>query len=164
MHNTSVRRKYHHGWRIRSGAKALGKVRSFVGEGRAGRIFSYLRKLDTAVFEELVLEALRPCGYIDKRNGRYTGDGGIDGRIWHCDRGWGAIQCKRYSGPIATADLRKFVHDLRREGLQFGFFIHTGKTPSSVDRRGLRMAVPSVEIVSGQQLIDLIDGRWRAAA
>nr|WP_306670548.1 restriction endonuclease [Acidithiobacillus ferrooxidans] len=45
------------------------------------RRIAYLRKIDPLVFEELVLDAFQKEGWLVQRSTRYSGDGGIDGRI-----------------------------------------------------------------------------------
>lgn len=46
-----------------------------------GQKIAYLRKIDPFVFEELLLEGFERRGFEVIRNRRYTGDGGIDGRV-----------------------------------------------------------------------------------
>jgi restriction system protein len=156
LHDLRVRAKRKHGWRILSADRVLAKLRTFDDPGRK---LAYLRKIDSATFEELVLTSLGRRGYVARRNERYTGDGGIDGRVWHAQRGWGATQCKRYGGLIKSSHLVNFAADLQRDGLGFGLFVHTGRTPSTINRAALLAAMPSIEIVSGQALLDLVDGR-----
>ncbi|MDA8378697.1 MAG: restriction endonuclease [Planctomycetia bacterium] len=116
------------------------------------RRIAYLRKLDPLVFEEMVLDAFQKKGWIVQRNTHYTGDGGIDGRIFR-DGNWCGIQCKRYKGAIQTSHVQKFAEDLRNEKLNQGFFVHTGRTPGSVQRRP-----ETIKLISGQKLIQLLEG------
>ena len=60
----------------------------------AGKM-AYLRKINPYVFEELVLDGFRSKGYGVKRNRRYSGDGGIDGRVYLDGKEY-LVQCKRY--------------------------------------------------------------------
>jgi len=120
---------------------------------------NYLRKIDALVIEELVLTALAGKGHVAKRSARYSGDGGIDGRVFCLsDRQWVGVQCKRYAGPIQVSDVERFARDLTREGLLRGYFVHTGTTPigGRLNRQALLSAAPSIEIISGQALISLI--------
>lgn len=139
--------------------------------------FAYLRKIEPLLFEEIVLEALKQRGFMVRFNERYSGDGGIDGRVWiddwrtidpffrktHPDRmvrGWAGVQCKRYEGPIRAEHLRQFPEDLARENLVAGFFVHTGTTPKihqgaagCAPGNGLE---PPVKRISGKALLRLL--------
>lgn len=117
-----------------------------------GQKFSYLRKIDPFTFEELLLEAFERRGYEVIRNARYTGDGGIDGRVIINDEVW-FIQAKRYTDHIAIGHVRDFQQLLDASQCR-GFFCHTGKT-----REGTRSHIRSdgrVVLISGQRLLDLI--------
>lgn len=90
------------------------------------QILAYLRKVSPDVFEELVLDLYERQGHIVIRNRRYTGDGGIDGRVF-LPAGLTAIQCKRYTGYIDCNHVRAFA----KVAARFpggGIFAHTGKT------------------------------------
>jgi len=115
------------------------------------RRIGYLRKIDPLVFEEWTLDAFAKIGWTVMRNERYSGDGGIDGKIYHKDHGWCGIQCKRYKDAIKREHVEKFAKDLQSNGFSHGYFVHTGRTPSSVEK-----ASPMVTIVSGQKLVDLL--------
>lgn len=117
-----------------------------------GRKFAYLRKIDPFTFEEMILEALEIRGHKVKRNHRYTGDGGIDGRAWLNGELY-LIQAKRYSGHITPAHVREFSHLVNNHGCQ-GLFVHTGKTGDA--SRTLTNADPNISIISGQRLLDLL--------
>lgn len=94
-------------------------------------------------------------GILVARNRRYTGDGGVDGRIT-IDGALYLIQVKRYKSAINPAHIVDFAkvvdHDPRAAG---GLFVHTGRTgPKS--RAAARDH--GVVMVSGQRLVDLIHG------
>lgn len=115
------------------------------------RLFTYLRQVDPYVFEDLVLEAFVRSGHRVRRNRRYTGDGGVDGRV--LIRGiWCPVQSKRYSDHISRAHVAAFAalpgqHPIR-------LFVHTGAAVRQ-DLGGAR----SVLIVSGPRLVALLAGR-----
>lgn len=115
------------------------------------RRIGYLRKIDPLVFEELVLDAFKRHGYQVERGTRYSGDGGLDGKVFK-DGQWYGIQCKRYRSFIKKEHLLQFPEDLAKFGLQSGFFVHTGRTPSDCKK----MAIENVQIYSGQQLLDFL--------
>jgi len=113
---------------------------------------AYLRKIDPFTFEELVLEGFERRGFTVIRNTRYTGDGGIDGRVYVNEQ-LCLIQAKRYTGYIATGHVRAFRELLEQNNCS-GFFVHTGKT-----REGVKAAIHSDDrlfLISGQRLLDLI--------
>lgn len=114
------------------------------------RRMAYLRTLDPLVFEELVLDAFQKKGWIVERNRRYSGDGGLDGKVF-MDNRWRGIQCKRYKGAIQTAHVDRFARDLQKFGLETGYFVHTGRTPA-----GARHRQGNVIVVSGAALLDLL--------
>jgi len=113
---------------------------------------SYLRKIDPYVFEELVLLSFRKAGYKVVRNCRYSGDGGIDGRIAKGGQRW-FVQCKRYKGHISprhVADFAAVCQDGRRRGV----FVHTGRTGGA--SREMFAYDDDIEVVSGARLCRLI--------
>lgn len=131
---------------VRTAGRVLQKLRGFDHDGA---VISYLRKIDPFVFEELLLSAFANRGISVTRNRRYTGDGGIDGRIVVDGRVL-FIQAKRYAGAVSTLHIRDFSAICSQSGVS-GLFIHTGRTPKQA--RGLPR---NVKIVSGSKLADLI--------
>lgn len=116
-----------------------------------GQVLSYLRKINPYVFEELVLDAFERKGYRAIRNKRYSGDGGLDGRVAMGGKTW-YIQCKRYKGFVNAEHVASFAR-LCDESHMDGFFVHTGKTgrKSKINAR-----YGDVEIISGNKLVELI--------
>jgi restriction system protein len=113
---------------------------------------AYLRKINPFVFEEMLLDAFESGGHRVQRNKRYTGDGGIDGKVWIENKLY-LIQAKRYTGHIAISHIREFEELLNKHDCE-GYFCHTGKTRES----GKLLAKSGrVKIISGQRLLDLIE-------
>lgn len=141
------------GWRKRSHRQKERQARRSLAVlatiQEPGRKFAYLRKVDPFVFEEMILEAYEQRGYRVKRNHRYTGDGGIDGRVY-LDGQLHLIQAKRYAGHITAAHVREFYQLVTANGCK-GLFVHTGRTSRYLVRGNER-----VTIVSGQQLLELL--------
>jgi len=109
-----------------------------------------LRKVDPFLVEELVLTAFEAQGHRIRRNLRYTGDGGIDGRCW-IDGRLHLIQVKRYGRYIKSEDVRAFCQ-LCKEANAAGLFIHTGRTgPGAV-----RATTPDVRMISGARLLQIL--------
>lgn len=136
--------------RERQARRSLEKLLSIPEPGRK---FAYLRKIDPFTFEEMILEAYKLNGHKIKRNHRYTGDGGIDGRVWLDDE-LHLIQAKRYSGHINASHVRDFCALVAGKGCK-GIFVHTGKTGEA--SRSLANCDPAVSMISGQRLLELLD-------
>lgn len=109
-------------------------------------ILVYLRKINPFVFEELLLYTFKKRGYKIYRNKRYTGDGGIDGKV-KINKQIFLIQAKRYSSYINMKHLIDF-NILCKENNTNGFFIHTGKTGSESKKIN-----SNIKIISGDNLI-----------
>lgn len=133
----------------RTAVRVAAKIRTLPGFPQK---LAYLRKINPFVFEEMLLDAFESGGHKVERNKRYTGDGGIDGKVW-IDKQLYLIQAKRYTGHVAIGHLREFEKLLENNQCD-GFFCHTGKTRSS----GKELAIAGrLKIISGQKLIDLIE-------
>lgn len=141
-----------HWQKTRRATSTLETLRSFEGENVAPRVLAYLRKLDPFVFEEIILTALDEAGYAIRRNWRYTGDGGVDGRITDADGNEIVVQAKRYTGFVRPSDVEAFAALVERWKVAYGVFVHTGKTgPKSHWKKGKK-----VVIVSGNHLVRLL--------
>ena len=118
----------------------------------AAQRLSYLRKIDPYVFEELVLMSFREAGYAITRNRRYSGDGGVDGRMKKDGVRW-YVQCKRYGGYICARHVDEFSAVCERAGVH-GVFVHTGKT--GVASKEVARQDENITIVSGGRLLWLV--------
>lgn len=114
-------------------------------------VLSYLRKIDPFVFEELILYAMKKKGFRVRRNRRYTGDGGIDGRVRYHGEKY-LVQAKRYSDHINIQHIREFI-DICRAERKRGFFVHTGRTGEA--SMELIRQNPQIKLLSGEGLYDL---------
>lgn len=106
-------------------AKKVSKTINKIQNDNSGWLFSYLRKIDPFVFEELILLTFKKYGFKIKRNKRYTHDGGIDGRVKKNGEKF-LVQAKRYSGNINSEHVNDFIKTCRCYKV-CGYFIHTGK-------------------------------------
>lgn len=143
-------RKRRHERRIRSSEG----VRNLLSGGTLlpAQAFSYLRKVNPYTFEELVLDGFLRGGYKVKRNRRYSGDGGIDGRVSKDGEEY-LVQSKRYRGYISRQHVEDFSRVCTRERRK-GFFVHTGKTgDASWETVSL---FGNVDIVSGERMLRLV--------
>jgi restriction system protein len=136
-----------HKHNVKVAKKAINKIKTI--QEPAKRLL-YLRKVDPYVFEELVLTSLKNNGYKIKRNKRYSGDGGIDGKVF-IDGKLFFVQSKRYKGHITLRHVKDFSYVCEKHNA-FGLFVHTGKTG-----KGVRdLTCNRVKIISGDRLIQLI--------
>ena len=143
------RRRRRHERKKACAARVIDKINTFP---HFGQKIAYLRKIDPFVFEELLLEGFERRGFDVIRNCRYTGDGGIDGRVKIDGQTW-LVQAKRYTSYIAVGHVRDFSVLLNTTGCR-GFFCHTGKTREGT--KALIRGDSRMILVSGQKLLDLI--------
>lgn len=136
-----------HKHNVKVAKRAIKKVKTI--QEPANRLL-YLRKVDPYVFEELVLTALKENGYKIKRNKRYSGDGGIDGKVF-IDGKLFFVQSKRYKGHITLQHVKDFSSVCERYNAS-GLFVHTGRTGKAVRD----MDCNRVTIISGNRLDLLI--------
>ena len=137
---------------FRKRARRVARILSRGREADSAGKMAYLRKINPYVFEELVLDGFRSKGYGVKRNRRYSGDGGIDGRVYLDGKEY-LVQCKRYKGHVRSADVMSFSALCAERGCG-GFFVHTGKTGHG-SKDAARFA--DVRIISGKSLLDLLN-------
>ncbi|MDC9612926.1 restriction endonuclease [Xenorhabdus khoisanae] len=123
---------------------------------RNGSRMNYLRKINPYVFEELLLLAFKKQGFKIQRNKRYSGDGGLDGKVWIEGRCF-LIQAKRYSQAINAQHVEEFGKLLNKMECE-GFFIHTGRTGEKSVYQC--RCYPEIHIISGQKLLDLLSGHF----
>lgn len=121
---------------------------------------AYLRTLEPFVFEELLLDAYARRGHSIRRNRRYTGDGGVDGRVI-IDGQLFLIQAKRYSGHINPEHVQEFRQTVRQRRCR-GMFCHTGRTGPAARR--IFGEAPEITLLSGDALLCLlappVDMQW----
>lgn len=127
----------------------LNKIREIKNPSQ---VMNYLRKIDPFVFEELILTALEADGFKVVRNDRYTGDGGIDGKVF-LGKDLYYIQAKRYPGKVVTSHIVDFENIVIRDGVK-GLFIHTGSTP--LPGKDFAKRSNHIEIISGKKLLKLL--------
>ncbi len=143
-----------HRWRRR---QARVMCRQLQGRDRSqppAMIFARLRRMDPLAFEELLLECFERRAIQVVRNRRYTGDGGIDGKVRICGWVW-LVQAKRYADAIRPEHVEAFARQCAAQSMP-GLFIHTGRTGPST--RTLLDRHPHIQIISGEQLLALIRG------
>lgn len=142
-----------HRYRINQATKIINKLNSFEGSYKVPQCLLYLRKINPYTFEEILLTTFHARGYKIKRNISYSGDGGIDGRVYDKEGNYFLIQAKRYAGHINKRHLAEFDQIISRKKAKGGFFIHTGKT--SIDCLQ-QYRNTNLNILSGSALITFI--------
>jgi len=144
-----------HAWRIRKAEWVLKQLKVLAETSGPAAQFGFLRSkaVDPFTFEEAILSALKERKLKIRRNHRYTGDGGIDGKAW-----WQGklilIQAKLYSGHITPKHVEDFNRLCKRKRA-CGLFVHSGRTgPGSKLHTS-----QTLDIVSGERLLKLLEGR-----
>jgi restriction system protein len=111
-----------------------------------------------SAFERLAQQLLREAGFQSVQVTGRSGDGGIDGigvyqislvpfRIF--------FQCKRYKGTVSPSEVREFRGAMSGRG-EKGLLITTGSFTKSAQDEAVRDGAPTVELVDGEQLCDLL--------
>ncbi|MBD2450486.1 restriction endonuclease [Nostoc sp. FACHB-152] len=131
-------------------------LRSKNPEAELPTVIATLRKIDPYVFEELLLACCQEQGWQIERNLKYSGDGGVDGRVWIADSLY-LIQAKRYADYINSQHIQQFQQIIQQRSASGGFFIHTGKTGDK--SKQMINDCPQVILVSGQRLVDFVLGK-----
>lgn len=146
------RSKGRHQRNIKAGYRVLDKLNEIPSNAYA---LSYLRSINAYMFEEVILNAVERHRDDVKviRNKRYSGDGGIDGRLRLPCRGTVYVQAKRYKGHIDAQHVRAFAKVVRRRRGKAGLFVHTGRTGKLARKIALEN---NIYIVSGDRLLGLL--------
>jgi restriction system protein len=144
-----------HQLNIQRGDRLLEQLRSKATEVKLPMVIAMLRQMNPYAFEELLLTCCKDQGWQIQRNFRYSGDGGVDGRVVIAGKLY-LIQAKRYTGHIKLEHIRNFHNAIQEEGATSGFFVHTGKT-GPLSKELLRQC--QINLLSGQQLVDFVLGK-----
>jgi restriction system protein len=136
--------------------RVLHAVRAFKEPEVAARCLAYLRAVDPLVFEEVVMSALEDAGLLVLRGRRYSGDGGVDGVVWLPDRGWYAVQSKRYRQHVCLAHVCAFGEAVAGGGYDGGLFVHTGRSGAALYPQ---MDATRIALLSGDRLLRLLRER-----
>ncbi|MBD2458292.1 restriction endonuclease [Nostoc sp. FACHB-87] len=152
----SPKRQTKHQRNINHANAVLQWLRSKNPEAELPTVIATLRKISPYVFEELLLTCCQEQGWRIERNLRYSGDGGVDGRVWVSGSLY-LIQAKRYADYINPQHIQQFQQTIEQLGASGGFFIHTGKTGDK--SKQMIGDCPQVILVSGQKLVDFVLGK-----
>jgi restriction system protein len=141
---------------VQRSRRVLRAVRAFKEPDVGARCLAYLRAVDPLVFEEVVMSALEDAGLLVLRGRRYSGDGGVDGVVWLPDRGWFAVQSKRYRQHVCLAHVCAFGEVVAGGGYDGGLFVHTGRSGAALYER---LDVARIALLSGDRLLRLVRER-----
>ncbi|MDA0910242.1 MAG: restriction endonuclease [Proteobacteria bacterium] len=165
-----VVRKSKHNHNIRKARKVMKLLNKEEFRASAPKFYSYVRKIDPLVFEELLLYCFAVRGFTIKRNTKYTGDGGVDGMVKLGENKniynggeWWLIQAKRYKSHINPQHINDFKQVIDQQRCAGGLFIHTGKTGDK-SYQHLGASQHKLQLISGAKLHQLIcyalDRQW----
>ncbi|PSB30102.1 restriction endonuclease [Chlorogloea sp. CCALA 695] len=143
-----------HQQNIRRAERVLKRLREVSTVVQLPEALGILRKMNPYAFEELLLTCCHERDWQIERNFKYTGDGGLDGRVTIAGRLY-LIQAKRYRGYINPKHIRDFHRVIERDKAVGGFFIHTGKT-GEMSKELLREY--RISLLSGERLVDFVLG------
>jgi restriction system protein len=141
---------------VRQSRRVLRAVRGFDEPGVGARSLAYLRAVDPLVFEEVVMSALEDAGLLVLRSKRYSGDGGVDGTVWLPERGWFAVQSKRYRHHVCLEHVCAFSQVLASEDFDGGLFVHTGRSGAALYPQ---IDAGGIALLSGDRLVRLVRER-----
>ncbi len=121
-------------------------------------LLQILRNIEPDEFERLCQRVLRESGFTKVEVTGRSGDGGIDGagvlRInllsFHV-----LFQCKRYSGSVASSEIRDFRGALVGRADK-GLFLTTGRFTKEAEREAVRDGAPAIDLIDGVELCELI--------
>ncbi|MFA0809347.1 restriction endonuclease [Microbulbifer epialgicus] len=143
-------------WRIAASKKWLRQFRANKDKYTPVQRFTYIRKVDHFLWEEILMSCFEERGYPIIRT-KMTRDGGSDGFVTINDD-FVVIQAKRYKGRISKAhvvELDRLVNHNRRHDK--GLFIHTGKTSTPIME--FFRSNDHMEILSGvDRILSFLDG------
>jgi restriction system protein len=153
--------KKNHRLNIQAARQQLSRLREYAltvaPEDVLKIVIGTLRRTKPFVFEELLLHCFKEQGWQIVRNERYTGDDGIDGRLYRDGKLY-FVQAKRYSSHIEPAHLREFEQVIQEYGAAGGFLVHTGRTGDK-SKGVLRQQGSKIVLLSGMGVVDLVLGR-----
>ncbi len=124
------------------------------------QVLELVRSIPPDAFERLCQRLLRESGFTAVTVTGRSGDGGIDGigilQINPFVSFRVLFQCKRYSGSVSTSHIRDFRGAMLGRADK-GIIITTGSFTQEARKEGLRDGAPSLELVDGDNLIDMFE-------
>ncbi|WP_223269843.1 restriction endonuclease [Nostoc sp. 'Peltigera membranacea cyanobiont' 213] len=141
---------------IEYASQVLLELRSITQLAKLPVVIATLGRISPYVFEELVLTCCKKQGWQIQCNFRYTGDGGIDGRVLILGKLY-VIQVKRYADYISPEHIKDFLSCIESERASGGFFVHSGIT-RRLSKELIRRS-DKIILVSGHKLVNFVLGK-----
>jgi restriction system protein len=118
-----------------------------------------LATISPAAFERLCQRILRESGFVEVKVTGRSGDGGIDGigllRLQRVVSFQVLFQCKRWQGSVGSKEVRDFRGAMVGRSDK-GLLLTTGTFSRSAQEEATRDGAPPIDLVDGEQLIDLL--------
>jgi restriction system protein len=157
-----VRKLFNQGRRTKSGGADTGPTGDEDGEAPEipwkDGLLDKLLKLSPTAFERLAQRLLREAGFLKVEVTGKSGDGGIDG-IGMLQVNLLSFQvlfqCKRYQASVGAGAIRDFRGAMVGR-CDKGLFITTGTYTSDAKREASRDGAPTIDLIDGDQLCDLL--------
>jgi hypothetical protein len=115
------------------------------------RLPEYLRTVHPREFEQIACRLFEKMGY-DVELTKYTGDGGVDGRL-RKDGQLSLLQCKRTQGSVGEPVLRDLFGAMAHEQALSAFIVTTGSVSSQARQWAVGKPIRVVELPELQQLV-----------
>lgn len=122
------------------------------------QLLSVLKAMEPDAFERLAQRLMREAGFSNVSVLGKSGDGGLDGVGTYRQSlvSWTVyFQCKRYVGSVGSGAVRDFRGAMSGRG-EKGLLITTGTFTASAKDEASRDGAPSVDLVDGIRLCDLL--------
>lgn len=119
-----------------------------------------LRDLPPSGFERFSQRLLRESGFQEVTVTGRSGDGGIDGigvlQVNPLVSFKVLFQCKKYAGSVSPSQVRDFRGAMTGRADK-GIILTTGSFTAEAKREAVRDGAPSIELVDGDRLIDMLE-------
>jgi restriction system protein len=130
------------------------------GNSYRQRLLDLMASLPPSGFERLCQRLLREAGFEDVTVTGRSGDGGIDGigvlKINPFVTFKVLFQCKRWKGVVGSSQVRDFRGAMIGRADK-GLLLTTASFSTEAHREAVRDGVPPIELISGEQLIELFE-------
>jgi restriction endonuclease Mrr len=120
-----------------------------------GLVLGRLKTLNPFIFEAMLLECCKGYKYCVHSEGKFTKDGGVDGKFSYNGRFY-VIQAKLYKGEVVPEQIPMFQKAIGWQQASRGYFFHTGRaTPEFWEE--VKKA-DQVTVISGERLVSFLFG------
>lgn len=134
-----------------------GKTPEEISEVWQDQLVEQMLILEPKAFEMLCQRVLRESGFVEVEVTGRSGDGGIDGKgIVRVNGFLGfniIFQCKRYSGSVASKEIRDFRGAMVGRADK-GLFITTGIFTRDAKKEATRDGAPQIDLIDGYTLAE----------